>query len=327
MAYGRSVFPENGHDDFKTLRDLPPSRIQDAQRLNILKAKESLSTNETTELNRLIVELQDYIISPERWNQMGDALISTQKTFSENIEPYMNAKKIEMTNYTEAKKTEMNTSKDNFTSMVNQKVLEVNNTVDSGKVSIQSTKDSALISIEQKKENIITYMDSTTAGSIRNDIGIVGDLTTSLKGNLVVAINELNEKSPNNASTSTRGIVQLNDTLNSPNVGEAATANAVKQTNDKIGSLNSLNKPAENIVEALNNIKGYTLKGTANFNSTLGTVISHSIGHLNYIVLPPTPTQNPNGYLGEVWVEKAMNSFVVKCSGTATTAFNYIVFE
>lgn len=66
------------------------------------------------------------------------------------------------------------------------------------------------------------------------------------------------------------------------------------------------------------------LKGSSTFNSTTGRVIPHSIGHTNYIVRT-TPTQNPNGYLGEVWVEKSATSFKVCCSGTATTNFDYVV--
>lgn len=65
-------------------------------------------------------------------------------------------------------------------------------------------------------------------------------------------------------------------------------------------------------------------EGSANFNSTTGTIIPHSIGHTNYFVRI-TPTQNPNGYLGEVWIEKSATSFKVCCSGTATTSFEYVV--
>jgi hypothetical protein len=65
------------------------------------------------------------------------------------------------------------------------------------------------------------------------------------------------------------------------------------------------------------------LTGSANFTSTTGTTIPHAIGHTNYRV-SITPTQNPNGYLGEVWVIKATNSFTVFCSGSATTSFDYI---
>ena len=66
------------------------------------------------------------------------------------------------------------------------------------------------------------------------------------------------------------------------------------------------------------------LAGTANFNGAIGTVIPHTKGDTNYYV-EVTPVVNPAGYLGEVWVEQAANSFSVKCSGTATTSFKYVV--
>ncbi|SHK93139.1 hypothetical protein [Desulforamulus aeronauticus] len=66
------------------------------------------------------------------------------------------------------------------------------------------------------------------------------------------------------------------------------------------------------------------LNGTANFNGAIGTVIPHTKGDTNYFV-GVTPVANPAGYLGEVWVEQAANSFSVKCSGIATTSFKYVV--
>lgn len=93
--------------------------------------------------------------------------------------------------------------------------------------------------------------------------------------------------------------------------------------NDNADIIDATLKEHEDIII---NLKGYELQGSANFNSTTGIVISHSIGNTAYNV-QITASQNPNGYLGEVWVEKANNSFVVKCSGTATTSFNYIVFS
>ena len=66
------------------------------------------------------------------------------------------------------------------------------------------------------------------------------------------------------------------------------------------------------------------LAGTANFNGAIGTVIPHTKGDIDYFV-EVTPVANPAGYLGEVWVEQAANSFSVKCSGTATTLFKYVV--
>jgi len=64
------------------------------------------------------------------------------------------------------------------------------------------------------------------------------------------------------------------------------------------------------------------LTGNANFNGATGTTITHSVGHTNYDV-GVIPTQNPGGYLGEVFVSKSANSFVVYNSGTATTAFQW----
>lgn len=71
--------------------------------------------------------------------------------------------------------------------------------------------------------------------------------------------------------------------------------------------------------------KKILLEGTANFNGVTGVVISHDIGHTNYHVPNPIPLENPNGYLGEVWVEKSMYSFKVCCSGSALTLFEYEV--
>ncbi len=66
------------------------------------------------------------------------------------------------------------------------------------------------------------------------------------------------------------------------------------------------------------------LRGSANFNSTTGVTISHSVGNTNFTV-SIQPSQNPNGYLGEVWVEKSTTNFKVCCSGTATTTFDYVL--
>ncbi|QUO43467.1 hypothetical protein KDJ56_11200 [Brevibacillus composti] len=68
------------------------------------------------------------------------------------------------------------------------------------------------------------------------------------------------------------------------------------------------------------------LTGNANFNSAAGTTITHDVGHTNYDV-GIVPTQNPNGYLGEVFISKAANSFVVYNSGTAKTAFQWTLMK
>ena len=63
-------------------------------------------------------------------------------------------------------------------------------------VTIDTRRDVALQAIDQKKNNLIEYLDGTTAGELRNDIGIMGDLTTTAKDSLVNAINEVNSHVP-----------------------------------------------------------------------------------------------------------------------------------
>lgn len=68
------------------------------------------------------------------------------------------------------------------------------------------------------------------------------------------------------------------------------------------------------------------LAGTSSFVGPTGRTISHSIGHTNYRVLI-TPTANPNGFLGEVWVIKSANAIVVYNSGSATGSFDWEIAE
>lgn len=77
-------------------------------------------------------------------------------------------------------------------------------------------------------------------------------------------------------------------------------------------------------IQALENSKVTVTRGASTFNGTVGTIITHTIGTTNYDVVV-TPTANPNGYLGEVWVVKANNNFKVCNSGTAVTAFSYMI--
>ena len=91
----RSVFPEGGYDQILELFSLPASQRNNMKRYQELKLKENLSTNEQNELNSLTITLQHYIISEERMNLFGDILINMQKFFTENVEPYIESKKLE----------------------------------------------------------------------------------------------------------------------------------------------------------------------------------------------------------------------------------------
>lgn len=66
--------------------------------------------------------------------------------------------------------------------------------------------------------------------------------------------------------------------------------------------------------------------GSANFAGPNGVTITHNLGHTNYKVMI-TPTADPQGFLGEVWVVKSANTIVVYNSGSATTAFDWLIAE
>ena len=91
----RSVFPEGGYDQILELFSLPASQRNNMKRYQELKLKDSLNTAEQNELNNLTISLQHYIISEERMNLFGDILINMQKFFTEDVEPYIEDKKLE----------------------------------------------------------------------------------------------------------------------------------------------------------------------------------------------------------------------------------------
>jgi len=74
-------------------------------------------------------------------------------------------------------------------------------------------------------------------------------------------------------------------------------------------------------------VNGLTpVRGSSTFNGVSGRVVmlSTSRANTNYSVAI-TPTAQPEGHLGEVWVIKAVDRFTVYNSGTTTTAFDYIL--
>lgn len=77
--------------------------------------------------------------------------------------------------------------------------------------------------------------------------------------------------------------------------------------------------------EALNLKKNMAsfLVGTGIFNGTDGTIINHEFGNTSFAVAI-TPTTNPNGGIGEIWVKKTNTLVVVYCSGSAQNiTFDY----
>ncbi len=77
-----------------------------------------------------------------------------------------------------------------------------------------------------------------------------------------------------------------------------------------------------NLDSRLDQIQLETLSGSGNFAGPSGTTVTHNIGHTDYMVRI-TPTDDPGGYLGDVWVVKAANTFMVYNSGKWKGSFDY----
>lgn len=166
----RSIFPIN-IDAFIEFHDLTISDVVNIQRYQELRLKTNRTSEEETEMNNLLNSLRDKIITAEDWNKFCDCVVNMEVFIRDNVVGFINTKQSEMQTY-----------------------------VDNAVNSVNTTKDNALIAIEQKKNNIIEYLDGTTAGQLRNDIGIMGDLLTTNKNSLVDATNEVlgvaNSKAP-----------------------------------------------------------------------------------------------------------------------------------
>jgi hypothetical protein len=60
------------------------------------------------------------------------------------------------------------------------------------------------------------------------------------------------------------------------------------------------------------------------FAGSAGRTITHNLGHTNYSV-DVKPTADPDGTLGEVWVQKNSNTAVIFNSGAWRGAFDYTI--
>lgn len=138
-------------DNFITRVNIQANDKTDISRITELTLKTTLTTSEQDELTALISKHRNKLLLPEDLNGIQDSITNLQLFFKSGVESYIN----------------------------------------SSITSIQSAKDAALISIEAKKNNVITYLDGTTAGQLRNDIGDLTELTTTDKTSLTKALNEV----------------------------------------------------------------------------------------------------------------------------------------
>ncbi|MDK2902735.1 MAG: hypothetical protein PWQ93_654 [Clostridiales bacterium] len=77
-----------------------------------------------------------------------------------------------------------------------------------------------------------------------------------------------------------------------------------------------------NLDARLDALETQTLQGESTFNSTSGKTVSHSLGHVNYMV-NIIPIADTGGDLGDVFINKAANAFTVYNTGGFMGAFRY----
>jgi hypothetical protein len=187
----RSTFPTT-IDTFVEHFDITPSDVLNVKRYQELKIKSTLTSNEQSELQNLTVVLRDKIFTPEDFNKLQDCITNLETFFNTEVDVY-----------------------------VDDMQTQVNTTVANGQASINQTKDDALVAIENKKQNVIDYLDGTTAGQLRNDIGIMGEINPTFTDNtsLVHVCNELDNEMGNIADLNTTNKSSVVNAINEVNTG------------------------------------------------------------------------------------------------------------
>jgi hypothetical protein len=122
----------------------------DIVRINELTLKTSITTNEQYELDNLIAKHRDKLFLADDLNALQESLSNLQLFFKDRVD-----------------------------SKLDQNINE-----------IETVKDNALNALDTKKASLDLYLDSTTAGALRTDLGVMSDLTTFDKSSLVKALNE-----------------------------------------------------------------------------------------------------------------------------------------
>ena len=91
IILSRSVFPQ-AVDTFDEMYDLPASLVAKAKRLQELKMQPSLSSIQQEEVEGLVVELKQYMLTPETFNKFQDSLVGMQQFMLTEIGDYITDK-------------------------------------------------------------------------------------------------------------------------------------------------------------------------------------------------------------------------------------------
>lgn len=130
-------------DQFDELQDLRWSDLQHLEEYRELKMKKNDGLPiDQVRLDQLEPIFKNKIVTAARWNKFQNSLVGMQTFIKDEVEGF-----------------------------VFEKQQEINTVIANGKTGIDTSKDNALIAIENKKQNVMDYLEGTTAGQLRNDIG------------------------------------------------------------------------------------------------------------------------------------------------------------
>ena len=91
---------------------------------------------------------------------------------------------------------------------------------------------------------------------------------------------------------------------------------------DNLDLIDAAIKAREDEIDA---VEGGHSEGTSNFAGQGGVTITHNLNLASYGVTIVQTDGDPIGSVGEIWVtDVAVNSFVVRNSGSAITSFTWI---
>lgn len=140
----------NSIDNFTYRSNIQGNDKVDIARINTLTLQTTLSSSEQDELNNLIAKHRNKLFLADDLNAIQDSLTNMQMFFNDKIISYIN----------------------------------------SSITSINTATTNGLGQLDTKLASINTYLDSTTAGALRTDLGVMADLTTTDQSSLVKALNE-----------------------------------------------------------------------------------------------------------------------------------------
>jgi hypothetical protein len=142
-------------DSFIYRVDIQGNDKVDIARINELTLKTGLTSSEQDELNGLIAKHRNKLFLADDLNAIQDSLSNLQMFFKDKVEAY----------------------------------------ISSSILNIQIARDNALSALDTKKASLDLYLDSTTAGALRTDIGVMSNLKTTDKSSLVNAVNSAMDSS------------------------------------------------------------------------------------------------------------------------------------